>query len=142
RSKGLVAGAGDDQRLDRAIGVDALADHGHLFVHRKGQRVARLRTVEGHPGDAVIDRVDQVFIGSYGGVHVALFLFFKISGRRYATAAFECGIVTTSRFFRMSMAAITPPVRCGTLARSSPISTPDNAPISIRSLKWPIWAIR
>src|SRR5687768_12384906 len=35
-----------------------------------------------------------------------------------------------------------PPVRCGTLARARPISTPLSVPASIRSLKSPRWPIR
>src|SRR5579872_7409140 len=52
-----------------AFRSDALADRGHLLVHGKGQRVARLWPVEGDTGDAVLDRMDQVFIGAHGSVH-------------------------------------------------------------------------
>src|SRR5216683_2559432 len=139
------AGAGQDHRLDRAVGVDGLADRRHLLVHRKRQRIARLWPVEGQPGDAVLDDIDQVFGRWYRGVHGTLFLFLPLLRSIetiQATAAFDFGIDTTSRRFRTSMAASTPPLRCGTFARSRPISTPDSVPISIRSLKCPIWPIR
>src|SRR6185503_9497085 len=79
RSKCLVAGAGQDHRLDRMILVDGLADRGHLLVHRKGQRIARLRPFEGYPGDAVLDGIEQVFGTGDGGVHGALFLLLLFS---------------------------------------------------------------
>src|SRR6202021_2294461 len=123
RRERLVAGAGQDQRLDRTVAVGRFADRGHLLVHREGQRVARLRTVERDPADAVLDGIQKIFRRLDRGVHVTLFLFLgKQSKSVQATAAF--GLDTTSRPFSTSIAAITPPARCGTLARSRPISTP------------------
>src|SRR5205085_3456027 len=161
--KCLVAGAGQDHRLDRAVGVGVLANLGHLLVHRKRQRVARLRPIEGDAGDAVRNGIDQIFTRTYRGVHGALFLLWShpalllehdlranalvcregktgthFSGSCYATAAFDFGTGTASRALRTSIAARTPPLRCGTWARANPISIPDSVPISIRSLKCPM----
>src|SRR2546427_7559 len=43
---------------------------------------------------------------------------------------------------RCSLAAATPPARCGIPASASPISTPASAPQSMRSLNAPRWPIR
>src|SRR5690349_122291 len=40
---------------------------------------------------------------------------------------------------RYAMAASTPPFRCGTPARSNPISTPARVPASIKSFRLPRW---
>src|SRR6185437_10581971 len=154
RRECLFAGASEDHRLDRAVGVHGVADRRHPLIHRKGQRVARLRPVKGDPRNAVLDDIEQVFGRLYRGVHRTLFLLWQGKLRvrvsnarqglqvRQATAALDFGIGTTSRPFRTSIAASTPPPRCGTLARSSPISIPDSVPISIKSLKCPRWPIR
>lgn len=74
----MFAGPGEDHRLDRAVGVHGLANRRHLLVHRKGQRVARLRAIEGQVGNAVLGRTDQVFSGCYRGVHRTLFLLLEL----------------------------------------------------------------
>lgn len=53
------------------------------------------------------------------------------SGSNQATTAFNIG--EASRPLSTSIAAGTPPARCGTLARSRLISMPVRAPINIRS---------
>ncbi len=49
----LVACAGEDQNLDGAILVRFLADLREPLVHLEGERIARLRPIEGDAADAV-----------------------------------------------------------------------------------------
>jgi hypothetical protein len=48
----------------------------------------------------------------------------------------------SSRASSAAIAAMTPPLRCGTPAAASPISTPESAPSSMSSLHSPRWPMR
>src|SRR5206468_1241668 len=62
--KGLVAGAGDHQRLDLAGLGHSAADLGHALVHGESERIACLRAVEGDPADVAALVVEQ-FLGHF-----------------------------------------------------------------------------
>ena len=49
--KGAVAGTAQHQHRDAVVGVDVLAAGIQALVHRPGQRVARVRAIEGEKGD-------------------------------------------------------------------------------------------
>ena len=68
----LVAGAGEDHDLDRGIVVHLAADLGHALVHREGERIARLRPVEGDAGNPVADLIEEIGVYRRGR---------KLSGR-------------------------------------------------------------
>ena len=55
----LVAGAGDQDRLHRAVAVGVAADLGQALVHGEGEGVPRLRPVEGDVRDAVAHFVQE-----------------------------------------------------------------------------------
>src|SRR5690606_26926396 len=57
--KGLVAGAAQHQGASVALVRRGLADLRQALVHGEGERVARLRPVEGDDADAVFDFVEQ-----------------------------------------------------------------------------------
>ena len=130
----FIARTGQDHRLDRAVAVDGLADRRHLLVHRKGQRVARLRTVERQPGDTVLDGIDQVF-GLATGAFIAAspFLFRSNGYQGDGGLRHRDDVASLEHFHRRQHAAAM------VLGETIP---PDSVPIIIRSFGsgryWPI----
>ena len=58
----LAAGAHDDPDANRGIGADFIGQFSKPRIHGEGHRIARLRAVEGGPGNAAFaDFVQQVF---------------------------------------------------------------------------------
>jgi hypothetical protein len=86
----LVACAGEDQHLEGTITGRGFAYRCKPFIHVEGQRISRLRPVEGDPADAIADLVKQMGIGGSAFIHVA---YRPPSGWNLGSAAdsiFEC----------------------------------------------------
>src|SRR5262249_28265622 len=66
RGEGLVAGTLEYENLDQAVLIGLLADLRESLVHREGEGIARLRTVECGAPNPVL-HVEQEVIGACGG---------------------------------------------------------------------------
>ena len=104
--------------------------------------------MNGQESDTAFKNVEKVFVDGRESVYAPALSFMLLpsksaperrivaspddrSGPTQATTAFNIG--AASRPLSTSIAAATPPARCGTLARSRLISMPTRAPINIRS---------
>src|SRR6266571_2215230 len=63
RGKRLVALAGQNQGPERPVGVGGVADFLEALVHRKGERVSRLGSIEGYAADSIVHLVQKVVSG-------------------------------------------------------------------------------
>ncbi len=74
-SERLVAGAPQHQHLDRAVLVGPITYLGEALIHREGEGVPGLRTVENNPADAVVEREEEVLPRGQFLLHVLRSLF-------------------------------------------------------------------
>src|SRR5207247_9961457 len=63
RGKRLFALARQNQGPERPVGVGRVADFLEALVHREGERVSRLRPIEGYAADSIVHLVQKVVSG-------------------------------------------------------------------------------
>src|SRR5690606_11591914 len=110
---------------------------GHAEAERRPQRAAQLCAARGRlPGRMAAGGGMDVrgLLHRLLLVVVVVRLVHAAAGSRRGTFGAEAA--------RLSIAACTPPLRCGTPASPSAISTPASVPASVRSLKSPRCPIR